>query len=331
MTQQLTIDFARAEQLDLLSRARLESSYAGDRPETNRVRAATLRLLLRTIDDFGRGGVAWPSIETIAQRSSISVRQVKRGLAVLKSLSVLCIEKRRNKWGVVTNHYTIVWSELALLASDKPLPVKADPAPVRAPAKVFDSPERGVISEKRGATLSDRGATLSDRGATLSKRGATLTPKSSETFINDLTAHCVNGGGGSESLISENAIVTTLVAEGVRCYRRVLADAKATGMSFAELVAVIDQYRRNKSKFSSPGVILERIRSGGWPVEIETVEQAKAKSESSDAKKRQAKIDSIRYRIISAGRTAKASDEAITAKLRAALDHFGFHGEPEWA
>jgi len=91
MTQQLTIDFARAEQLDLLSRARLESSYAGDRPETNRVRAATLRLLLRTIDDFGRGGVAWPSIETIAQRSSISVRQVKRGLAVFKSLSVLCM------------------------------------------------------------------------------------------------------------------------------------------------------------------------------------------------------------------------------------------------
>jgi len=139
MPRQTEFDFDRAEQLGLLAEAVL--------PRGLGVAPATAKSVLRCIDDFGRGREAWPSVRTLAVRSNVTERTIKRALAALVRLSLLVVVKRRNRLGTVSNHYRIVWSELALL--------------VPARAKIF----------------CERGDILSERGDIESKRGDIVTPE----------------------------------------------------------------------------------------------------------------------------------------------------------
>lgn len=329
--KQQTIDFARAEQLDLLSRAQLEAGLPQDSKSRANVRGSTLRLVLRAIDDFGRGGTAWPSQKTLAERTGLSDRQVKRAIAALKAMSVLCVECHPNPYGGRSNHYAIVWSELALLVNTSaPVPNKRRKAHQNTHPNLQDIMARSPKSDRD--TVSIDGDMVSSDGDMVSIGGDKVSPKSYLNAINVLTApKAIGGGGGDFCSEGQKTLEDELLSVGVRCVRRVQEEAKARKLSETDLLGIVSEFRANKAKFRSAGAILERIRSGGWPAELEQPEQVAARANASDAKKRREEIESIRYRIISAGRKAKAPDEAITAKLRAALDHFGFQGEPEWA
>jgi len=122
MDAQRQFDFARGEQLGLLRDARL--------PRVAGVAGVAMKGVLRVIDDHGRGRTCWLLHATIAAEAEISVRQARRATAALAALGVLCVERRRIAGGtrVSCNHYTIVWSELALLGRRPAADQTATPA-----------------------------------------------------------------------------------------------------------------------------------------------------------------------------------------------------------
>lgn len=107
--KQQTIDFTRGEQLAMIAGAKIPA------PTGRGVSPSSVKFVLRTIDDFARGGLCWASQETIAARTDLSDRTVRRALTILEELSLICVERQRGQDGKSRNHYTIVWSELALL------------------------------------------------------------------------------------------------------------------------------------------------------------------------------------------------------------------------
>jgi hypothetical protein len=107
--KQQSIDFTRGEQLALIAGAKIPT------PSGRGVSPSSVKFVLRTIDDFARGGKCWASQETIASRTDMSDRTVRRALGILEDLSLICVERYRGHDGKSRNHYTIVWSELALL------------------------------------------------------------------------------------------------------------------------------------------------------------------------------------------------------------------------
>jgi len=116
---QNNIDFSRAEQLGLVENV----SFPGpDKQTPSRIRASTqlCKHVLRDIETFCRGGEGWPSENLIAERLDCSVRTVRRAVARLKHFGLICVRKRRNGNGTVSNRYTIVWSELAIRDSRRP-------------------------------------------------------------------------------------------------------------------------------------------------------------------------------------------------------------------
>lgn len=125
---QQEFDFARAEQLGLLERAVL--------PRCPAVSANACKSTLKAIDSYGRGREAWPSVDTLAVNTGLSVRTVKRAIRALVGLSLLVVVR---KGRLTLNHYRIVWSELALLDA------------------------------QRSATVSQRSATVSIRSATMAQ------------------------------------------------------------------------------------------------------------------------------------------------------------------
>ncbi len=123
MPGQAEIDFSeRGVQLALLMKAQIPD-VAGERGKGTGVRGWILKAVLRTIDDHGRGRAAWPAMKTIASEVQVSFGQVRRAIAGLKYLGLLCVNRKAVRSSdpsrLTCNHYVIVWSELALLASDQ--------------------------------------------------------------------------------------------------------------------------------------------------------------------------------------------------------------------
>lgn len=146
---QQRFDFDRAEQLGLLEQAVL--------PKRPGVSQAACKAVLKAIDNYGRGREAWPSCDTLAVNTGLSVRTVKRALRVLTELSLIVVDRR----GVLTlNHYRIVWSELAILAKPKRerSAMVALPGNERSATVALRNPERSAMVAPRSATVSPRSA-----------------------------------------------------------------------------------------------------------------------------------------------------------------------------
>jgi len=110
--KQTELPFARAEQLAIVRKAVL-AAY-GQAAKT-RVSARIQKAVLRVLDDHGAPGrPCWLSYETIAAEAPCGVRTAKRAIDALRAQSLICTERRMTPAGVCCNHYTIVWSELAL-------------------------------------------------------------------------------------------------------------------------------------------------------------------------------------------------------------------------
>ena len=159
MDAQLQIDFARGEQLGILRDARL--------PRVPGVAGVSLKAVLRVIDDHGRGRTCWLLHATIAAEAEIGERTARRATRALAALGVLCVERRRIAGGsrASCNHYTIVWSELALLARRPPADQTATPAhqtAIRDGSNGHRRPLQEKRSKKRNEDDDVRRASSSD-------------------------------------------------------------------------------------------------------------------------------------------------------------------------
>ena len=119
--RQQKLDFPRGEQLALLRAAVLPATVTTATDRHGRpvggVRGSLLKAVLKAIDDHGRGRECYVKVETLATEVGCSIPQLKRAIKALKSLSLVCCERKRTPKGPPCNHYRIVWTELALLDS----------------------------------------------------------------------------------------------------------------------------------------------------------------------------------------------------------------------
>jgi len=138
--KQKTFDFSRGEQLAMIRDARIKTTTA---PDGRRVSGTVLRCVLRAIDDHGRGRPAFPSVKQICTTTGCGRRNVLRALATLEQgLGLLVIQRRGSQGGRLSSRYTIVWSELAILAAPQ--------GALRTPQGALRTPQ-GALRTPQGA------------------------------------------------------------------------------------------------------------------------------------------------------------------------------------
>ena len=240
METQQQINFSRCEQLGLIENLRLpklpkcfKKKYAAS--------GQVCKHVLRDLDSFGRGGEAFPSIETMAERLDLSTRTVKRAIARLELLGLICKRKRKTRWGNVGNIYTIVWSELAVLQLRRSDPVSLGPA--------------------------KRSDTGSERSDTVSKRSDTVSP---EALKNE------NEAPPPTPTAAAGDLFDLLEAAGVRWQPKQLADRlRRDGWTVELLRQTCELVERNRGRLDNPpAALVGFLRHGSWPIEMDPVPTA---------------------------------------------------------
>lgn len=233
------LNFARAEQLHLLRMLQLPTlTDRHGRP----VKGSTLKHVLRTIDDYGRGRECYPSVEELAHNSGLAPRTIIRAVSILKTVSLLRVRKQLARNGHVHNFYALAWEEMG--------------ADQRA-----SDPDRSATQTDRNATGADRSATQTDRYAT----GGTLTG-----FKRIGTAP--NRAPPAKASDEEQRVGELLRAEGIKYPRAVIDAARERGLDAAGLAAELRDNAAalaldaNRGAFDDPAAALaSRLKTGHWP------------------------------------------------------------------
>jgi hypothetical protein len=111
--KQQEFNWPRARQLSTLRDCRIPNGHSADGKV---VSSKILKAVLIAIDQFaGQERECFAAIRTISENTGYSPRHTNRAIACLEAFSLITKEQRKNVFGLVTNHYRIVWSELALL------------------------------------------------------------------------------------------------------------------------------------------------------------------------------------------------------------------------
>ena len=219
--KQQQIDFSRGEQLAMIRHARLVP------PPGHRVTSATLKAALKAIDDFGRGRTCYATQETIASSTGYRSRStIQRAVAALQELSVIAVATKASPAGLVCNHYTIVWSELALLTDD-----------ALAPTDDALGPTDDALA------LSDDACVHHPRSA-FKRKGLTATTREAKTW---------------------EAAEVELKNAGIIFASDFRAEAQTLGRSPGEVIAAVATYLANRANLHSPGALFVWLRSGVWP------------------------------------------------------------------
>jgi len=203
---QRQIDFSRGEQLALLREAIIPDVRTRD---GSRVKGATLKAVLRVLDDHGRGRECYLSHATIAREAGIGERHAKRATEALRLLSLVTTERKRTRWGASVNHYRIVWSELALL--------------------------RATRTERSAPATRDQGAVVTDQGAVVTDQGAVVTP--AQCRADTSTVPCTALKAPSEAqkeTPSEAQKETPSEAQGTDGARSITRDEQSEALQFAQ-------------------------------------------------------------------------------------------------
>lgn len=245
---QLTFDWTRAEQLGLLERAVL--------PRQPGVSSVAMKAVLKAIDGYGRGREAFPGYQTLAQSAGVSIRVAKRAVAALEDSSLLCVRRQGTR---TLNHYTIVWSELALLATDQRL---------------------------------ERSATRAQRSATMTQRSATMTlPKCHHDTLND------NKRTKETTTTPETSELVVVVSNcGVARASEAVAKATHLGMSSRDIRQRVATWQGLPPERQQPGVLYNWLTIRGSYAVAKVAEHPQlrlAKLTDSAAQRRRA--DLIRY------------------------------------
>lgn len=251
---QKEFNFKRCEQLYLLRSIRFEG----------RSRIST-KAVLKAIDEFGPECFA--SQDTIAEAAGVSIRTCKRAIASLVEMSLVTREKRLNRFGVVTNHYRIVWSEISCRVSLQ----ASNPTRSRVgPAKI----EHGA--SKRTSV----GSVESSVGPVEIEHGASMTPKPENSKDPPPTVSELDGGGEFEDLERQ------LRSIGVGKSREALQAAFQAGRTKPDVQRLLCHFQASQRDRTPPGPGLLYswlVGRAPWPSLPTTMKSAKAsQSEARD-------------------------------------------------
>jgi hypothetical protein len=300
---QLTIDFSRAEQLGFLRDVQFTATAAAD---GIRVKPLLLKAILRSIDDHGRGRTCYVNQATLAAEANCSLHQTKRAVAALASLGVLAIVRKQNPAGTVCNHYTIVWSELAvrcqLATSHRP---PADKQPVIHTDQ--SSLEGTSLDPDQSSFPADRSSFLSDQS---SFKG---TFKGSAQGSALRTAAPYPQHPNEDQDTAAAAIVALGFSGSVA--RELVAQSDQPDQLPAELDRLLAIARRNTKKLDRPhAAVVYRLRHGTWPADGIRDDEGEP-----DVTQKPPDPERLYNDIVWAGRRKRAPDEAIRRVLQTHL------------
>lgn len=234
---QRQIDFSRAEQLNLLTRSQLPGVTIQEGKQRRRIKPKDMKLLLRTIDNYARGKRScWPTINTLAQDSQMSGRDVRRTLRGLQSLDLVAVRAR----GPHASLYAINWTELARL-NNGPTP--------ESPAQIGESP-----------------AQLDKSPAQMSKSPAHLGQQKRETFQE--TPPPPSPSSNADWKEVEEALVKVGLAE----WHAAATAAQAAQVTPGHVLQIVEHFRAAGGAYGA-GALYCRIRKchpelrpqDGWP------------------------------------------------------------------
>ena len=94
--------------------------------------------------------------------------------------------------------------------------------------------------------------------------------------------------------------------------------ARDAGLDADAVLAIIAQYDANRGRLRGPGAIVDRIRNGDWPAEVQTVERAAAGRRAITAARREQMIEFARGDLILRRRAAGLPLEGIDFDAMAA-------------
>lgn len=323
--RQQRIDFSRAEQLGLLREARLPMQQ---------------KAVLRAIDDFGRGGEAWPSQSRLAVAVGCSERHLRRLLSELVDDSLVCITRQCLGDGRRSgNVYVIVWSELALLSQASGVRQQESaislqesaPGPPEVPDIGADQPDICAYQSDICADQPDICAYQPDNGVRFREAPKETLKEPPPPSAHQAAAEDVGhseAGDGEPSRLAD-----ALKAAGIERIEPVIREATERGLSAEALRTIVRDYTANRPKFIGPGAIVDRIRSGAWPaagvVPAATLARRQAESQqqrqAAEASRRQAdRRAELRRQVLEArhGPALAALDSAARYDLLAALNPF---------
>lgn len=270
--QQQQIDFTRAEKLHLIRRARIPPATFYEGRQRRNVRPADLKGLLRAIDDFaGRNPRCWPTIQTLAQATGLSQRDVRRTLKGLQQHDLLAVEPRGR-----TNTYAIVWGELHRLCT----PEECGPT-IAA---------QGRATAAQIETTAAQNEPIVAQVGRQNREALKAPPPTPQTPAPDPeAAPGPDSGVGGESLQALETkpapapaatpdtpaapdpqwsrVEASLRENGVKFSGRLVRRAQLRGLTPADVADAIATYRANRHKFASAGALAVWIDEGAWPAD----------------------------------------------------------------
>lgn len=128
-----------------------------------------------------------------------------------------------------------------------------------------------------------------------------------------------SGGAGVVSNQDWAAIAERLQALGLERVSIAIRAAIEAGLDAAAVGAILDDYAANAARMRSPGAILERIRSGCWPVPIRTAADVAAANRARAVEAETLAFERARSEAIRRARTrGEVIDDATADALAAA-------------
>lgn len=112
----------------------------------------------------------------------------------------------------------------------------------------------------------------------------------------------VAGGWDSWTIDSEARCRLELTACGYKRYNELISECREAGLFPRHIIESCIEYKANETKFSSPGAIAERLRTGVWPANgVLPASEAKRVVTAKESAAKQKVVESLRVRLVKAG------------------------------
>lgn len=267
--QQIEMDFTRGDQLGLLDSVFFEGRSG-----------CSTKAALKAIDSFGRECFA--SQKAIAERANMSGRTFQRALDRLLALSIVSCDLKRNVFGVVTNHYRIVWNELQLRVDHQSSTARsvASPVPTVTPFQQTVTP----FGPTDTTSCHDRYDNMT--------HNTQLNHKNRHQPAREAAA-----GGFLDSV--SNLDLETLEAAfrsiGLQRFAKLAREFDGRRES---VLAAIEVYSSQRSKFVGPGAVIDFLRSGSWPADgVLSVDELQKRTAATNERRSTENRESIRCEV----------------------------------
>lgn len=295
--QQIEMDFTRGDQLGLLDAV----FFAGRS-------GCSTKAALKAIDSFGRECFA--SQKAIAERANMSGRTFQRALDRLLDLSIVTCDLKRNVFGVVTNHYRIVWNELQLRVDHQSSTARsvAPPVPTVTPFQQTDT----TFGPTDTPSCRDRYDNMT--------HNTQLNHKNRHQPAREAAA-----GGFLDSDSDSNSDLQTLEAAfrsiGLQRFAKLAREFQGRRESVLAAIAV---YSSQRSKFVGPGAVIDFLRSGSWPADgVLSVDELQKRTAAKNERRSTENRESIRCEVARdwkrLGRWLDATESEIDAEIERRL------------